>query len=87
MKHVLPLGVYGLCSLGKLKDTQERNVCLFCDIGLQVVYLTSFVHAQDRQTPLLVALKNSNVEITQWLMQKGANIEATDEVHFVGNVY
>ena len=36
---------------GKLNDIQESNVCLFCDIWLQVVYLTSFVHAQKGWTP------------------------------------
>ena len=66
---------------------QESNVCLFCDICLQVVYLTSFLHAQDGQTPLLLALQNGHVEIAQLLMEKGANIEAMDEVHFMANVY
>ena len=72
---------------GKLNGMQESNVCLFCDICLQVVYLTSFVHAQAGQTPILVALKNGHVEIAQLLMEKGANIEGTNEVHFVANVY
>ena len=65
---------------------QEGNVCLFCDIGLQVVYLTSFVHAQHGGTPLLIALGNGNIEIAQLLLQQGANIEATNEVQFVANV-
>ena len=41
-------------SYGKLNGMQESNVCLFCDIWMQVVYLTSFVHAQDGWTPLLL---------------------------------
>ena len=72
---------------GKLNGMQESNVCLFCDIWLQVVYLTSFVHAQDGWTPLLVAASNGHVEIAQMLMEKGANIEATDKVQLVANVY
>ena len=72
---------------GKLNDIQESNVCLFCDIWSQVVYLTSFVHAQDGWTPLHEAASNGHVKIAQLLMEKGANIEATDKVHFVANVY
>ena len=64
---------------GKLNGMQESNVCLFCDIWLQVVYLTSFVHAQDGRTPFLKAASNGHVEIAQMLMEKGANIEATDQ--------
>ena len=63
---------------GKLNGTQESNICLFCDIWLQVVYLTSFVHAQDARTPLHEAAKYGYVEIVQLLMEKGANIEATE---------
>ena len=66
---------------------QESNACLFCDIWLQVVYLTSFVHAQDGWTPLLWAASNGHVKIAQLLMEKGANIEATNKVHLVANVY
>ena len=51
------------------------------------MYLTSFVHAQDGWTPLLKAASNGHVEIAQMLMEKGANIEATDEVQLVANVY
>ena len=51
------------------------------------MYLTSFVHAQDGRTPLLRAIGNGHVEIAQLLMEKGANIEATDEVQFGANVY
>ena len=72
---------------GKLNDMQESNVCLVCDIWLQVVYLTSFVHAQDGWTPLLQAARNGHVKLAQLLMEKGANIEATDKVHLVANVY
>ena len=54
---------------------------------MQVVYLTSFVHAQDGQTPLLEAARLGHVEIAQMLMEKGANIEATDKVQLVANVY
>ena len=72
---------------GKLTGMLESNVCLFCDIWLQVVDLTSFVHAQNGWTPLLVASQNGNVEIAQLLLEKGANIEATDKVQFVANVY
>ena len=72
---------------GKLDGMQKSNVCLFCDIWLQIVYLTSFVHAQDGRTSLLVALRNDHVEIAQLLLEKGANIEAPDEVQFEGNVY
>ena len=71
----------------KWNGMQESNVCLFCDIWLQVVYLTSFVHAQDGETPLLKAASNGHVEIAQMLMEKGANIEATDKVQLVANVY
>ena len=72
---------------GKLIGMQESNVCLFCNIWLQVVYLTSFVHAQYGRTPLLKAARNGHVEIAQMLMEKGANIEVTDEVHLLANVY
>ena len=54
---------------------------------MQVVYLTSFVHAQNGRTPLLKAASNGHVEIGQMLIEKGANIEATDEVQLVANVY
>ena len=64
----------------KFNGMQESNVCLFCDIWLQVLYLTSFVHAQDGQTPLLQAARYGHVEIAQMLMEKDANIEATDKV-------
>ena len=46
-----------------------------------------FVHAQDGWTPLHKAASNGHVEIAQMLMDKGANIEATDEVQLVANVY
>ena len=72
---------------GKLNGMQESNVCLFCDIWLQIVCLTSFVHAQDGWTPLLEAARNGHVEIAQMLMDKGANIEAMDKVQLVENVY
>ena len=71
---------------GELTGMQESNVC-FCDSGLQVVDLTSFVHAQNGWTPLLVALQNGNLEIAQLLLEKDANTEATDKVQFVANVY
>ena len=51
------------------------------------MYLMSFVHAQWWSTPLLRAARDGRVEIAQLLMEKGANIEATDEVQFVANVY
>ena len=73
--------------LWEIKDMQESNVCLFCNIWLQVVYLMSFVHAQEGSTPLIMAASNGHVEIAQILMDKGANIEATDEVQLVANVY
>ena len=47
----------------------------------------SFVHAQNGWTPLLEAASNGRVEIAQMLMEKGANIEATDEVQLMANVY
>ena len=47
----------------------------------------SFVHAQDGQTPLHAAAIKGHVEIAQLLMEKGANVEATDKVQFVANVY
>ena len=47
----------------------------------------SFVHAQHERTPLLGAAKNGHVEIAQMLMEKGANVEATDKVQLVANVY
>ena len=72
---------------GKLNGMQESNVCLFCDIWLQVMYLASFVHAQDGRTPLLEAAREGHVKIAQMLMKKGANIEATDKVELVANVY
>ena len=68
---------------GKLNDMQEGNVWLFCDIWLQVVYLTIFVHAQDGWTPLHAAASSGCIEIAQMLMEKGANIEATDKVSFL----
>ena len=68
---------------GKLNGMQETNICLFCDICFRVVYLTSFVHTQFRWTPFLRATSNGQVEIAVLLMEKGANIEATDEVQFV----
>ena len=45
------------------------------------------MHAQDGRTPLLEAASNGRVEIAQMLMEKGANIEATDKVQLVANVY
>ena len=54
---------------------------------MQVVYLTSFVHAQDGGTPFLEAARNGHVEFAQMLMEKGANIEATTKVQLVANVY
>ena len=50
------------------------------------MYLTSFVHAQDGWTPFLAAASNCHVEIAQMLMEKGANIEATNKVQLVANV-
>ena len=47
----------------------------------------SLVHAQRGSTPLLLAAWNGHVEIAQMLMEKGANIEAMDEVQLVANVY
>ena len=47
----------------------------------------SFVHAQLGSTPLLEAATYGQVEIAQLLMEEGANIEATDEVQLVANVY
>ena len=73
---------------GKLNGMQGSNVCLFCDIWLQVVYLTSFMHAQNRWTPLTWGQEGiGRVEIAQMLMEKGANIEATDKVQLVAYVY
>ena len=72
---------------GKLNGMQESNVCLFCDIWLQVVYLTSFVHAQAGLTPFFWAASKGRVEIAQMLMEKGANIEAMDKVQLVANVH
>ena len=51
------------------------------------MYLTSFVHAQYGSTPFLAAAFRGCVEIAQMLMEKGANIEATDKVQLVANVY
>ena len=51
------------------------------------MYLTSFVHAQDRRTSFLAAATDGHVEIAEMLMEKGANIEATGEVQLVANVY
>ena len=45
------------------------------------------MHAQDGRTPLLVASRYGHVEIAQMLMEKGANIEATDKVQLVANVH
>ena len=72
---------------GKLNGMQESNVCLFCDIWLEVVYLRIFVHAQGGRTPLLEALRNDYVREEQALMLIGAHIEAIDEVQLVANVY
>ena len=58
------------------------NVSLFCDIWLQVVYLLSFVHGQNGWTPLHWATISGRVEIAELLLEKGANIEATDQVQF-----
>ena len=71
----------------KLNGMQEDNVCLFCNIGFQVVYLTGFVHAQDGWTPMLLAARNGRVEIAQLLLEKGANIEATTKVQLVTNLF
>ena len=65
---------------GKLNGMQESNVCLFCDIWLEVVYLRIFVHAQGGRTPLLEALRNDYVRDEQMLMLIGAHFEAIDEV-------
>ena len=51
------------------------------------MYLTSFVHAQDGWTSLIRAASSDCAEIAQMLMEKGANIEATDKVQLVANVY
>ena len=59
----------------------------FVIFWLQVVYLRSFVHAQRGWTPFLYAAINGHVEIAKLLMGKGANIEATDKVQLVANVY
>ena len=72
---------------GKLNGMQKNNVCLFCIISLQFVYLMSFVHTQYGETPFSWAASNGHVEIAQMLMKKGANIEATDKVQLVANVY
>ena len=71
---------------GKWSGMAESNVCSFCDIWLQVVHLTSFVHGQNGWTPLLWATINSHVEIAQLLVEKGANIQATDTVQYVAFV-
>ena len=39
------------------------------------------------RTPLSSAAWNGYVEIAQLLIEKGANMEAMDEVQFVANVY
>ena len=72
---------------GKLTDMQNSSVWLFCGSGLQVVYLMSFVHAQDGWTPIHCAAWRGHVKIAQMLLEKDANIEATDEVQFMANVY
>ena len=66
--HVLPLGLYYLCMrMINLNGMQESNVCLFCDIWLQVVYLTNIMHGQNGQTPLLVAARNGPFDVAQLL--------------------
>ena len=45
------------------------------------------MHAQYGWTPSLMAANNGRVEIAQMLMEKGANIEATNKVQMVANAY
>ena len=71
---VRPMGNWMVC--------KRAMFVLCCDVWLQVVYLTSFVHAQYGSTPLLAAASNGYVKTAQLLMEKGANIEATDKVQW-----
>ena len=73
--------------MGNWMVCKRAMFVLFCDVWLQVVYLMSVVHAQYGWTPLLLAAINDHVKIAQLLIEKGANIEATDEVQLVANVY
>ena len=45
------------------------------------------MHAQYGRTPFWGTASYHHVEIAQMLMDKGANIEATDKVQLVANVY
>ena len=45
------------------------------------------MHGQDGGTPLICAASNGHVEIAQLLVEKGANIEATEKVQFVAFVH
>ena len=76
---VQPVGNYVVC--------KRAMFVQFCDIWLQVVYLTSLLHAQLGWTPLLLAAEKGHVKISQMLMEKGANIEATNEVELMANIY
>ena len=60
---------------------------LFCDIWLQLLHLTGFVHAQYGWTPLFSAAISGCVEIAELLLEKGANTEAIDQVQFVAFVH
>ena len=88
MKHVPPLGGYGLCSLWEI-EWYAREQCLFVlRYLIASSVFDSFVHAQDvDQHHYSEATWNGHVEIAQMLMEKGANIEAMDKVQLVENVY
>ena len=45
------------------------------------------MHAQYGWTPLFETASSGCVAIAQMLMEKGANIEATDQVQLAANVY
>ena len=87
MKHVPPLGGYGLCSLWETKWYAKKQCLFVLRYWIASSVFDEFVHAQDGWTPLLLATWNDHVEIAQMLMEKGANIDATNEVQFVANVY
>ena len=72
---------------GKLNGMQESNVCAVLRYLIASSVFDEFVHAQNGWTPLHMAANKGHVEIAQLMMEKSANIEATDKVQLVANVY
>ena len=51
------------------------------------MHLTGLLNGQNQRTPLLEAARTDRVEMAQLLLEKGANIEATEKVQFVAFIH